>query len=246
MESKQINGKNIVINECDTAIFDFLVDRLNTCAEEAIAARGFFSLALSGGTTPKNFLLFLSEKHGFRFWENTHIFVVDERYVSHWDENSNVYMITQSLVSKLQLHSSQLHFVPFLDSLEESAGAYRDDVRSFFQLEGSSLPQFDCILLGMGQDGHTASLFPKEKYREKSHDLVVAVDNLYKGYQRTSLSLPVINNAQNVLFLVTGKGKRDILKKVVIDNDVSLPATHVAPHTGSLEFVVDAEAAQLL
>ena len=133
------------------------------------------------------------------------------------------------------------------NTLEEAAEITKRPSEVFSRLrERKTFPQFDLVMLGMGEDGHTASLFPgQETLREKVR-LVYPVRNAPKGHQRVTLTLPVINHAGNIIFLVTGKKKAAAVRGVVEEKNPSLPASMVRPAKGDLSFVLDREAASLL
>jgi 6-phosphogluconolactonase len=139
------------------------------------------------------------------------------------------------------------HPVPVHDkTLERAADNYEASIRSFFRLGKKERPEFDLIALGLGEDGHTASLFPgHDALRERKH-LVYPVREAPKKHQRLTLTLPVINNARNIIFLVTGKEKATAVTEVVEEKNPSLPASMVRPLEGNLSFVLDREAASLL
>jgi 6-phosphogluconolactonase len=243
MIARSINSSEVRIAENILEFFEYSVKMLSAAAEEAIRKRGKFSLALSGGSTPKDFFSYLSRNEHFMYWEATHIFSVDERHTAHSDRESNAHLISDSLLSGISIPSRNIHFVPFVDTVHESARLYEHDIRTFFAHEKA---RFDFIFLGIGIDGHTASLFPGEDYINDDDSLVIPVDKYFKGYQRISLTLEFINQARNILFCVTGGEKADIVRRVATFSDVSLPAAHVHPYNGTLTFLLDSHAAASL
>jgi 6-phosphogluconolactonase len=202
-----------------------------------------FSVALSGGSTPKRLYEILgSEEFKHRIlWERVHFFWGDERCVPPTDPESNFKMAWDVWLSKLSLPEGNIHrFKGELDP-ESAALAYEEELQSFF---GSVLfPTFDFILLGLGPDGHTASLFPETTalYEKKRW----AVSNFVPkfGKNRLTLTYPVLNSAKIVAFLVSGKEKADKVASV-LNGDSSLPATGVRPHSGRLVWFLDKEAGE--
>ena len=227
-----------------TAAHDFLVRQWDNVAKRAIANRGRFTVALSGGKTPSDFFRRLAVKDDLP-WENTHIFQVDERFVSSTDKESNMFLIRETLTSGAPIPSENIHPLTTEGiTLEESATEYEEELRRFFHNE--NLPRFDLILLGIGDNGHSASLFPGSPSLHERHRLVVSVVAKVTPRKRISLTLPVINNARSAVFLVTGGRKAPVMREILEDNDPSLPAAQVRPAKGSLVFVLDNRAASLL
>jgi 6-phosphogluconolactonase len=208
---------------------------------DAVERRGLFTVALSGGETPRDFYRRLSGI-GNPMWNNTHIFLVDERFVPFTHSESNFGMLNDLLLSGVDIRDKNCHPIPVEESSpERSAKKYEQEIRQFFGLRESELPEFDLILLGIGEDGHTASLFPGDDAVDDAMHLAQAVFHGSSRCGRITLTLPVLNNARNVMFLVMGEKKSRVLRKV-IENDDSLPASRVRPK-GTLTFVVDQQAA---
>jgi 6-phosphogluconolactonase len=124
--------------------------------------------------------------------------------------------------------------------------AYEEGIKIFFNLQSGQYPEFDLILLGIGEDGHTASLFPRTPALDDTIHLSAAVSMDEMRHSRITLTLPVINNAKHILFLVIGKNKASVLRKIIHKEDVSLPASMVHPGKGRLIFVADREASSQL
>jgi 6-phosphogluconolactonase len=154
---------------------------------------------------------------------------VDERYVPPTDIASNEHMIREALVSRIALPANNFHPMYSPESLVQSAQKYSNQI-------ATHVGRFDIIILGLGDDGHTASLF-QVPYMYESMDMVLPIHNSPKPpAERLTLSYDTINNARNILFLVTGASKSDVLFRV-IDNDSTLPATHIYPKDGTLTIV---------
>lgn len=218
-------------------------------SKEYIVRKGIFNVALSGGFTPERLYKILSTIH-YRdkiSWQNIHFFWVDERFVPRDHVESNFKLLHDALLSKVPVPSKNIHHIdtdassPFV-----SAKEYEKELRKIFALAGNELPVFDLILLGIGEDGHTASLFPGSKVLEKKKHLVIAVINNKLDFARITLTMQVINNSENIVFLVSGKRKATAVKKVLEKSEPYLPASLVKPKRGELIFLLDKDAAALL
>jgi len=225
---------------------------LTELAEEAVAARGRVRIAVSGGSTPKaTFALLADSAHPFfsRFpWQQLELFFVDERTVPPTDADSNYRMTKEALLDKISLRPEQIHRIQGELEPEVAAAEYEYDIRRTFRLEGAEAPRFDIITLGMGDDGHTASLFP---HTEAIHEMgrIVAANHVpQKDTWRVTLTWPVINHAREVFFLIAGADKADRLKEVLTGpKDVErLPSQLIWPASGILTLILDQAAAALL
>jgi 6-phosphogluconolactonase len=208
-----------------------------------------FTVALSGGNTPKEMFRILSQKYRDEVdWSKVFVFWGDERMVPHNDPESNYRTAHEEFLGKVALNPSHIFRVPTENCEAQTvAREYEKMIHKFFGPQEPT-PHFDLIFLGMGTDGHTASLFPDSNYVSESKDskkLVIApkVEHLKKF--RISLTLRVINNAKQVIFLVAGLDKASVLKKIFRDED-KLPASLVQPAHGQLLWLLDREAASLL
>jgi len=194
-------------------------------AGRSIARDGRFSLALSGGKTPRRLYELLA---GVPVdWKKTHLFWGDERCVPRNDPASNYGMAVQALLSSVPVPAQNVHAMPVeIGSPTMAAGAYEQELRSFFR----GLPTFDLILLGMGPDGHTASLLPGSAALDEKRRWVVAVDG--KGgnppVPRLTLTYPAINASRQALFMVTGKDKAPVVD-AIMKGQASFPAAGVSP-----------------
>ncbi len=193
-----------------------------TACQQSIAAHDKFTVALSGGNTPKRFyeLLATAEFSKNINWKKVFIFFSDERYVLHSDTESNFNMASASLLNHIPIPSKNIFAIPTSSSPEKDAVKYEADIKKLF---GSNTPVFDLILLGMGEDGHTASLFPGNKILEEKKRLVKEVYLPEKGIYRISFTFPLINQAKQILFLVSGKEKEPVLKKILSKRKIKKP-----------------------
>jgi 6-phosphogluconolactonase len=218
-------------------------------SEESVSATGRFVVALAGGNTPQRFYAILgSEMYREKIlWKAVHFFWGDERFVPLDHKDSNYLPVYENLLSRVPVRPGNIHPVDTgTDSPAVSSQLYEREIRDFFRLKDAGVPRFDLVILGMGNDGHTASLFPGDKaLREKIH-LAAPVVTGGTLHSRITLTLPVINNAGNVLFLVSGEEKASTLKRVIEGTNPSLPASLVHPRNGRLIFLVDTPAGSLL
>jgi len=222
-------------------------ERFIEIAREGVIAQGRFSVALAGGSTPKKlYELLASEEYCERIeWPKAHIFFGDERCVPPDDAESNYLMANEALLSRVAVAPQNVHRMNGEGDAAANARLYEDELRAFFN--GSSWPRFDLVLLGMGDDGHTASLFPGSRALQKTDAWVVA--NWVEKFQtfRLTLTAPAINHAAHVLFLVTGVNKAERLREVINGmRDVErLPSQLIQPQDagGTLEWLIDKEAA---
>ena len=221
-------------------------------AAEAAQARGVARVAISGGTTPKRmFALLADASQPFRSqvpWDKLELYWVDERCVGPEDADSNYRMTREQLLSKAPLPAEQVFRMEGELDPQVAADRYESVLRNNFKLEGAQLPSFDLLLLGMGDDGHTASLFPHTDGLNELGRLVIANHVPQKDTWRITLTSPVINQAHRVVFLIEGAAKADRLHEVLLgDYDPErLPSQMIRPANGKLYLLLDAEAARRL
>jgi 6-phosphogluconolactonase len=222
-------------------------------ADEAVRARGRFAVALSGGSTSKAlYRLLAADEGGFRArlpWGQAHIFWGDERHVPPDHPDSNYRMAYEAMLSRVPVPSGNVYRIPAENpDAARAAEVYARTLREFFGVEAGRFPRFDLILLGLGADGHTASLFPGTGAVHERGRLVAApwVEKL--ASHRITLTAPVLNNAAFVIFLVCGEDKAGTLRAVLEGphEPDRLPAQLVRPVDGRLVWMVDRAAARLL
>lgn len=213
----------------------------------ALESRPRASLALSGGSTPRRLYAELGH-HPYREridWNRLHVFLVDERFVPPDDEESNQRMIRETLLSTSPLPERNFHPMPFIPNApERAAHDYESELKSFFSLD--SAPQLDILLLGMGPDGHTASLFPGTAAVNIHDRWVAPTVNPAGPSQRLTLTLPVLNRARTAAFMITGADKAETLREVIEERPAVLPAAHVELESGDLHWLVDSAAGSRL
>ena len=225
-----------------------VVQKILSVSQKAIKDRNRCTMALPGGSTPRGvYSLMAGDSYSDQFdWNNIHSFLGDERWVPLNHSRSNYKMIADAFSMNAKIPLSHIHPVNTgAADVQTSAGVYEQELFSFFELKPKVPPQFDIMLLGLGEDGHTASLFPGHSAVDETKRCVVPVEAKGIPEKRITLTLPVINNSRNIIFLVSGSGKAQALKKILEDH-VPLPAGRVHPHHGALEWYVDESAAGLL
>lgn len=208
-------------------------------AAATVAGRGHVAMVLAGGHTPRPLYQLLAGEYRERIpWPQVHLFWGDERCVPPDHPDSNFALAYETLISKVLLPSENIHRVPVeLDPPEKAALAYEQVLRGFFHpssAEGRPFPSFDLILLGVGEDGHTASLFPDDPVLEEKRRWVVAVraPAAFPPPWRITLTLPVLNHAKSVVFLVSGSGKGEVVRRIMSDPEAACqryPAAMVHP-----------------
>jgi 6-phosphogluconolactonase len=221
-------------------------------ASESAVSRGVARIAISGGNTPNlMFDLLADPNQPFASeipWNRLELYWVDERCVPPSDPESNFRSAREHFLSKVPLAPERIFRMEGELDPEEAANRYESTLRNAMKLEGAESPAFDLILLGMGDDGHTASLFPHTAALHELGRLVVANHVLQKQTWRITLTWPVINQGRNVCFLIEGAGKASILAEVLTGpRDVErLPSQLIRPSSGKLRFLLDEAAAAKL
>lgn len=214
-----------------------------TVAQQSISANGRFSVALSGGSSPKKlYELLASDYKNNLEWNKVYFFFGDERYVSHTDPNSNYLMVKKALFDPLVISETNIFPVDTSVEPEVAAQKYTEVIKDFFKKEEM---RFDLILLGLGDNSHTASLFPNTPVL---HDTTPSVKEVYLEDQkvyRITLNAPLINQADHIAFLVYGEAKAIAVHYVIEDKrDIhNFPAQLIKPVNGELQWFLDKTAA---
>jgi 6-phosphogluconolactonase len=221
-------------------------------ASEAVARHGQARVAISGGSTPKAaFNLLADPRQPWRErmpWDKLELYWVDERTVPPDSTESNYRMTREALLDHAPLRPEQVHRMEGELEPEVAAARYESMLRNDFRLEGAESPRFDLIELGMGDDGHTASLFPHTEAIHALGRLVIANQVPQKETWRITLTWPVINNASSVFFLIGGADKAKVLRDVFMGerDPERLPSQLIWPTSGILTLFLDKDAAALL
>ena len=214
-------------------------------AEAAVAARGRFAVALAGGSTPRGVYAALATgRHPLR-WKAVHVFFGDERAVPPDHPESNFRMAYETLLARVPVPPANLHRVLAERPPWAAAELYEAELRKCFKLERDQRPRFDLVMLGLGADGHTASLFPRAPALREKRRLVTATHPPQGGLERITLTLPVLNHASEVMFVVSGPGKAPRVREVLFGPPAgeALPAQRVHPSLGRLVWMLDEAAA---
>lgn len=241
------------MSEADLRIFPTLeaagralADVLACELGEAVAARGRATLALAGGGTPRHTYEALANRHDDLPWEHIHVFLGDERFVSLHDEQSNFRMACDTLLNHVPIPVENVHgWEVEMSGPEAAATVMQAELERLFRDADGGPPRFDVMLLGIGEDGHTASLFPDSPALRVRDRWAVASEAPEQPRRRLTLTLPVLNAARHVHFLAAGEGKREALQCALGAREPmeSCPASMVRPTDGTLTWWLDEEIA---
>lgn len=223
-----------------------------TTTQAAVAANGVARIAISGGSTPKRtFELLANPAERFLTpmpWAQIELYWVDERTVPPDNEDSNYRMTREALLDKVPLKPENIFRIEGELDPEQAAARYESAIRNHLRLEGAQGPRFDLLALGMGDDGHTASLFPHTQAIHEMIRIAVANQVPQKDTWRVTLTWPVINEARDVFFLIGGKDKAQPVHDVLLGkyDPETLPSQLIRPRNGRLLMLLDWDAAALL
>ncbi|SDZ85175.1 6-phosphogluconolactonase [Pedobacter hartonius] len=238
---------NLLIYKTKTELLKDLAEYIITIGEKAIAENDCFNFVLTGGNSPKELYTMLAMDYREKLdWTKVYFFIGDERNVPPGHESYNGLMARKSILDPLNVVADHVFFVDTTQAPEKAAIEYAKEISTHFK--GADL-SFDLILLGMGDDAHTASLFPGTEVLGNKD---VTVDSVYVeklSTYRITFTAPLINKAKNVAFLVFGEAKAEAIKHVIEDqtkNPELYPSQLVDPVDGSLTFFLDSDAAKLL
>ena len=205
-----------------------------------------YFIALSGGSTPKIIFQTLSEHFKEKIhWYKIHLFWSDERCVPPDDSESNYGMAKQYLLNYINIPEENIHRIIGENEPELEAIRYSEEIKNIVNSK-NGLPSFDLVMLGIGEDGHTASIFPDQMHLLNSNKICDVAVHPLSGQKRITLTGSTINNSDEVIFLVTGESKRTILKKILKEQNKIYPAAFIKPINGKLKYFIDEEAAELL
>ena len=248
----QPKKREIQIVENAEAISRSAAEMLVSLTLNKLKSKECVAVALSGGSTPKNMFAILADDAALRSrmpWGRVHFFWGDERHVAPDHTDSNYRMTNDAMLSKVPVPPENIHRIRAENpDAGKAAENYEQELREFFKLETKQLPPFDCVFLGMGPDGHTASLFPGTKALHERKRLVVS--NWVANFQsfRITMTAPVLNNADLVIFLVSGAEKAEPLRVVLEEAKQTdrFPSQLIEPTHGRLLWLVDQAAASQL
>jgi 6-phosphogluconolactonase len=241
-------GVEIRVEPDEAAAMQAAADGWMEAAQSAVAAAGCASIAISGGRTPRGMhrLLARPPYAAGISWDRVHLFWADERLVGPEHPASNFGAARTDFLQSLPQPPGGLYPVPVSRDGDASARRYEEELRRHFHQRHLDEPDFDLILLGLGADGHTASLFPGSPVLSEQRRWAAAVQGGEPDVERVTLTYPVLNGARRILFLVTGESKAAAVRHVVTGAKPLLPAQRVRPRSGCVSWVIDREAASLL
>lgn len=238
---------NVTVFEDQNSLLQGAANQIVEMAQAAIEVRGFFFWVLSGGSTPAPLYEILAKPpYADKIdWRRVHLFFGDERAVPPNHTDSNFGMVVRTLLQHIQIPKRNVHRIAGEKKPDVAAAQYAHELRALYK---DAPPLLDLVLLGMGNDGHTASLFPGTDAVYENEQWVVAHYVESQNAHRITLTPGLLNQAQNVAFLVSGAGKAEMLKTVLQGayNPARYPAQVIRPANGQLLWWVDADAARLL
>lgn len=221
----------IIIIKNQKKLFKKAAKLIKEISEKSIKKNKIFTAALSGGKTPVELFKLLSIKYKNKIeWSKVHLFQTDERCVPFNDGNRNYKTIHENLIKPLDIQINNIHVMQKnLTDAKKAAGNYEKKIKTFFKTD---IPEFDLILLGIGEDGHTASLFPDDKKALTIKNKII-INTVSKKMQpkvkRITFTLNAINNAKNIIFLITGENKKKVINEIINNKKNNYPASLVRP-----------------
>lgn len=244
-----IETKRIIVEKTPEQAAAKAADIFKSIVVETLEQRSACHVALSGGTTPRSMYHHLAD-HSLGDvvpWSKVEVYFGDERDVPQDDVDSNFGMAQRVLLDNTPIDWSRVHAMRAdAEDIDAASREYEAAIRHFVPVGPNGIPQFDLIMLGMGGDGHVASLFPHTDVLEEPQRLIAACHVPVLGRKRMTFTFPLINSARNILLLVTGDDKAEVVERVFKHSDQDLPAARVCPQHGTLHVVLDAAAARLV
>lgn len=247
METESVQQPHISTPANPGELADLSLNYFVKYAREAIAQRGVFRVAISGGSTPVKFYEKLPKVKVE--WEKIHIFWVDERCVPPSSEASNFGLATHTFLLDVPIPAENIHRVTGeADDYADAVTEYQQVIRAVFNISKNELPEFDLIILGMGSDGHIGSILPNTYALFDTDELVSAVYRMDGDYNRITLTIPVMKEARRILILVSGQNKAEIVKNVfqTEPDPVKYPVHSLWPVMGKIRWLIDKKAAGML
>jgi 6-phosphogluconolactonase len=240
-----VTRRNIIICRDTDELNHRAAEHFVDLAQGAILSNGRFTVALSGGSTPKGlYSLLATSRFSARLsWRQIHLFWGDERCVAPDHAESNFRMVQEALLAKISLPDDNVHRMRGEEEPALAAALYEAELRRLFALQPGESPRFDLVLLGLGDDGHTASLFPGSPALNETEHWVAPsyVERLHA--HRLTLTFPVINQAAQIAFLVSGPNKAAVVKEILTGSGGYYPAGRVRPADGELCWFITKDAA---
>ena len=237
-----MDNPEIIVFPTIDKLAEYAAGLLNTLIAET-ADGEYLTIALSGGSTPKRIFNYISSHDtGKTAWRKVRFFWVDERCVPPDNEESNYKMTRLNLLQNIAIPEQNIFRIHGEADPEKEAVRYSNILAGNVPFE-NNLPRFDLIILGLGEDGHTASIFPGNTALFQSAKICEVATQPTSGQQRITITGSIINNARQVAFMVTGPGKTAIVAQILPDKETGLPASFVKPANGKLTWLLDADAA---
>jgi 6-phosphogluconolactonase len=244
-----MSARNIVVLDDAQALAVRIAEEITHFAGEAVCTHGEFMLCLTGGETPAPAYELLATRFALSVdWKEVHFFWGDERCVPPDDQASNYRMAHDTMLSRLSLRPEQIHRIKGELEPDRAALEYENELRRAFHMAPGEFPSFNLLLLGLGDNAHIASLFPNNAALHERNRIAVAVEVDAPQRHRVSLTVPALNNAQRILFVVGGERKAQAVKNVIegpSDPD-KFPAQLIRPEHGEVLWLLDRAAAGLL
>ena len=239
---------SVVISANTRELASRAVECFVSTARESVARTGRFAVAISGGSTPREMHRMLAAPPTVTAisWAKVHLFWVDERCVPADDPRSNFGTARRDFLSQIPIPEKNLHPIQGEFPSERGAEDYEMELIRFFHLGEGEFPAFDLVFLGIGADGHTASLFPGDGALHEEKRRVVAVRGGIPVLNRITMTLPVLNRARRIVFLAVGREKAETVKAVMSGDIPALPAGMIRPSEGELSWLLDQAAASRL
>lgn len=233
-----------------TKIFEHITELTESVFQEILLSvnrQDRINLAISGGTTPAAIFELLAKNYFDKVdWTKINFFWVDERCVPSTHSDSNYGMTKRTLLNHVQIPSQNIHPIHCVENVHDEIKRYSEEIKLLLPME-NKFPRFDLIFLGLGSDGHTASIFPDNIELIKSNEICALSIQPNTNQKRITLTGRVINNSRKIIFIVTGKNKSLIIKNIFEKrNEYRLPAEFIKPADGTLDWFLDTEAASLL
>ena len=217
-------------------------------AKKVISVKNRFTVAISGGSTPRAMHRLLAQEPYISDipWQKIHLFWVDERMVAFDHPDSNFGSAKKDFLNNIPIPPDQVHPMPATSEPQEGASIYQKELKNFFKSLASHASGFDLIFLGIGKDGHVASLFPNQTSFEENKRWVISVKGGQPDIFRLTLTYYVLNRARRIFFLVSGEEKAPIVRTLFEKSQVQLPASKIRTLNGEVTWILDQEAASLL
>jgi 6-phosphogluconolactonase len=241
-------NKQVKIYQTSDDLAETLAKEFSLMVSGTATGKAPFMVALSGGNTPKQLFNILGDSYSDAInWNNIHFFWVDERCVSPTDPDSNFRMTNEALLKKIKIPVNNVHRIQGESDPDAEAFRYSGEISNIVPVR-NGIPCFDLTLLGIGEDGHTASIFPGNNDLFDTVKICSVALHPVTGQKRITLTGKVINNSSRIIFMVTGRNKASVTRKIIAgeDPEKQFPASFVEPVDGKLYWYIDSEAGSLL